>query len=49
MTNEERYVVQLDAEANPELAQDITRLQDKIGEALGVYHTLRGKHGELAG
>ena len=36
-------------ETNPELAQDIRRLQDKIGEALDFYYTLRDKHGEQGG
>jgi hypothetical protein len=39
--------VRLDTEANPELAEDITRLQDKICDALDFYLELRDKHGEL--
>jgi hypothetical protein len=39
----------LDTEMNPELAQDITRLQDKIGDAVAFYYELRDKHGELDG
>ena len=36
-------------EPNPELVQDIRRLQDKIGDALDFYYTLRDVHGELGG
>ena len=32
MANEECDIIQLDTESNPELAQDISRLQDKIGQ-----------------
>jgi hypothetical protein len=49
MTNEEYDVIQLDTESNPELAQDISKLQDKIGDALDFYYKLREKHGELGG
>ena len=49
MANEEYDIIQLDTESNPELAQDISRLQDKIGDALDFYYKLRDKHGELGG
>jgi hypothetical protein len=49
MANEEYDVIQLDTESNPELAQDISKLQDKIGDALDFYYELREKHGELGG
>ena len=49
MSNEEYDVIQLDTESNPELAQDISRLQDKVGDVLGYYYQLRDKHGELGG
>lgn len=49
MANEEYDVIQLDTESNPELAQDISRLQDKIGDDLDFYYKLRDKHGELPG
>jgi hypothetical protein len=38
-----------DMESNTELAQDITRLRDKLGDALDFYYKLRDKHGELPG
>ena len=41
--------IRADTESNPELAQDISRLQDKIGDALDFYYKLRDKHGELGG
>ena len=47
MANEKYDVIKLDTESNPELAKDISRLQDKIDEALDFYYTLRDKHGEL--
>ena len=49
MANKEYDVIQLDTESNPELAKDISRLQDKIGDALDFYYKLRDKHGELCG
>ena len=49
MTNQEHYVIQLDTESNPELAKDISMLQDKLGDALGFYYKLRDKYGELGG
>ena len=49
MANKEYDVIQLDTESNPELAKDISRLQDKIGDALDFYYRLRDKHGELPG
>ena len=49
MANEEYDVIQLNTESNPELAQDIGRLQDKIDAALDFYHQLREKHGDLWG
>jgi len=36
-------------EPDPQLVQDIRRLQDKMGDALDYYYTLRGKHGEEVG
>ena len=39
----------VEIEANPELAQDIRGLQDKIGDALDLYYRLREAHGELGG
>jgi hypothetical protein len=47
MTNKEYDIIQLDTESNPELAHDISRLQDKIRDALAFYYKLRDKHGEL--
>ena len=47
MANQEYDVIQLDTESNPELAQDIARLQGKIDEVLDFYYELRNKHGEL--
>jgi len=49
MANEQYDTIQLDTASNPAVAQDISRLQYKIGEALDFYYELRGKHGELAG
>ena len=49
MTNKEYGVIQLNTESNPELAKDISRLQDKIGEALIYYIELRQEYGELPG
>ena len=49
MANEECNVIQLDTESNPELAQDISRLQDKIGDALDFYYKLEDKHGYQCG
>ena len=46
---EQPMEVRLDTESNPELAQDIRRLQDKISDALELYNQLRDKHGELNG
>jgi len=47
MANEKFDVIQLDTESNPELAKDVSRLQDKIRDALAFYYKLRDKHGEL--
>ena len=47
MANKEYDVIQLDTESNPELAHDISRLQDKIRDALTFYHELRNKYGLL--
>lgn len=49
MANKEYDVIKLDTESNPELAQDISTLQDKVGDALDYYYKLRHKHGELPG
>ena len=49
MANEEHNIIQLDTESNPQLARDISRLQDKIGDVLNYYYKLRDKHGELGG
>ena len=49
MAKEKFDVIQLDTESNPELANDISRLQDKVGDALDYYYELRDKHGELGG
>ena len=49
MANKEYDVIQLDTESNPELAKDISSVQDKIGDALDFYYKLRDKHGELGG
>jgi len=49
MANEQHDNVQLDTESNPQLARDISRLQDKIGDVLNYYYKLRDKHGELGG
>ena len=38
-----------DTEVSPELAQDINELQERLGDALGLYYELRDKHGELPG
>ena len=49
MVNQKYDVIQLDTKSNPQLAQDIGRLQDKVGDALQYYYKLRDKHGELGG
>jgi hypothetical protein len=49
MANQQYDDFQLHTESNPELAQDINRLQDKIGDALDFYYKLRDKHSELGG
>jgi hypothetical protein len=49
MANEKYEVIQLDTESNPELARDISTLQDKVGDALDYFYKLRDKHGELGG
>jgi hypothetical protein len=49
MVNKEHDTVHLDTESNPELAHDISTLQDKIGDVLQYYYQLRDKHGALGG
>jgi hypothetical protein len=46
---EQPMEIRLDTESNPDLTQDVRRLQDKIGDALDFYFTLRDKYGELNG
>jgi hypothetical protein len=49
MANEKYDTIQLDTESNPELVQAISKLQDKIGDALDFYYKLRDNYGELGG
>ena len=41
--------IRVGTDSSPELAQDISRLQARIGDALDFYYELRDKHGELPG